>query len=152
MFAIQPLTPAQIPQLSAIENSITAYPWSVANFESCFGERYFSYGIFHQDKLQAYYVAQCVAGEAQLFNLGVALAAQRQGYAKQLLEHLISECVRRQIYEIWLEVRASNQPAIRLYQHFGFIETGIRSNYYRNQYGVEDAILMALPLDLQPKA
>lgn len=147
MSAIRLLTPVDIPQLCVIENTIAAYPWSVANFVSCFGERYFSYGIFQQDKLQAYYVAQCVAGEAQLFNLGVALSAQRQGYAKQLLAHLIAECHNRSVIELWLEVRASNLPAISLYQSYGFIETGIRTNYYRNQHGAEDAILMALPLE-----
>jgi ribosomal-protein-alanine N-acetyltransferase len=41
-----------------------------------------------------------------------------------------------------LEVRASNQPAQRLYRGFGFSQTAIRPKYYVNP--VEDAVLMEL--------
>ena len=42
-----------------------------------------------------------------------------------------------------LEVRVNNDPAIRLYRNFGFIDAAIRKNYYENG---DDAILMVLPL------
>jgi ribosomal-protein-alanine N-acetyltransferase len=47
---------------------------------------------------------------------------------------------------LFLEVRASNKVAIGLYEQAGFIESGVRKNYYPSHAGKEDAILMALGL------
>ncbi|MCR2392783.1 ribosomal-protein-alanine N-acetyltransferase, partial [Salmonella enterica] len=47
---------------------------------------------------------------------------------------------------LWLEVRASNQAAIALYEDLGFNEVTVRRNYYPSAHGREDAIVMALPL------
>jgi len=62
------------------------------------------------------------------------------------MEHLIAELEQRGILTLWLEVRASNQQAIALYQFLGFNEVSIRRNYYPTKEGREDAIIMALPL------
>jgi ribosomal-protein-alanine N-acetyltransferase len=45
---------------------------------------------------------------------------------------------------IFLEVRASNQRAIQLYQMAGFNEIGLRKNYYPTAQGKEHAVIMAL--------
>ncbi|MEX2365017.1 MAG: GNAT family N-acetyltransferase, partial [Pseudohongiellaceae bacterium] len=47
---------------------------------------------------------------------------------------------------IYLEVRPSNQAAIRLYEKTGFKEIGIRPDYYPDKFGREDALVMALTL------
>ena len=46
--------------------------------------------------------------------------------------------IERGAVTLFLEVRASNEDAIRLYEKSGFIKTGVRKNYYENK---EDAIL-----------
>jgi len=71
---------------------------------------------------------------------------QRQGLGRALLEYIISELENRGIATLWLEVRASNQAAIALYESLGFNEATIRRNYYPAKDGREDAIVMALPL------
>ncbi|MNE24719.1 ribosomal-protein-alanine N-acetyltransferase [compost metagenome] len=48
--------------------------------------------------------------------------------------------------ECFLEVRASNQPAYRLYERFGFNEIGRRRDYYPAVGGREDALVMACTL------
>jgi len=43
---------------------------------------------------------------------------------------------------MFLEVRPSNTPAIRLYQSLGFTQIGIRRGYYQAQGGREDAVVL----------
>jgi ribosomal-protein-alanine N-acetyltransferase len=53
----------------------------------------------------------------------------------------------QQMQLILLEVRVSNEAAIRLYQRYGFSEIGRRKHYYPVAPGVrEDAIVMQLLL------
>jgi ribosomal-protein-alanine N-acetyltransferase len=96
--------------------------------------------------MAAFAITQVVLDEATLFNIAVDPAWQRQGLGRQLLEHLIGELEKRDVLTLWLEVRASNQPAIALYESLGFNEATIRRNYYPTTHGREDAIIMALPL------
>ena len=71
-------------------------------------------------------------------------AFQRRGLGRQLLQHLIDELIKRDVLTLWLEVRASNLPAIALYEQLGFNQVSRRPNYYPTASGREDAILMAL--------
>ena len=68
------------------------------------------------------------------------------GWGRELLEHLTRELETRDVFTLWLEVRASNVAAIALYESLGFNEATIRRNYYPTAEGREDAIIMALPI------
>jgi ribosomal-protein-alanine N-acetyltransferase len=87
-------------------------------------------------------VASLLPPQAELESIAVALAAQRQGLARRLFAVLADELQAAQVTEVLLEVRASNQPALGLYQRLGFAETGRRPRYYHDP--VEDAVLMHL--------
>ena len=87
-----------------------------------------------------------VLDEATLFNIAVDPAFQRRGLGRELLTHLIRELETRDVFTLWLEVRASNVAAIALYESLGFNEATIRRNYYPTAEGREDAIIMALPI------
>ena len=66
-----------------------------------------------------------------------------KGLGKALMQEGTSGMVSKKCDEIYLEVRVSNESAVKLYEHLGFvIKTKIRS-YYRDG---EDAYLMALEL------
>ncbi|HBV91304.1 MAG TPA: ribosomal-protein-alanine N-acetyltransferase, partial [Pantoea sp.] len=95
-------------------------------------------------KMAAFAITQVVLDEASLFNIAVDPAFQRRGLGRQLLQHLIDELIKRDVLTLWLEVRASNQPAIALYEQLGFNQVSRRPNYYPTASGREDAILMAL--------
>ncbi len=64
----------------------------------------------------------------------------------RLLEHLMREAAGHQARECFLEVRASNQAAYRLYERYGFNEIGRRRDYYPAVGGREDALVMACTL------
>jgi ribosomal-protein-alanine N-acetyltransferase len=87
-------------------------------------------------------IGRIAADEFEILNMAVSGAHRRSGIASKLLESAldfsrITGCARS-----YLEVRASNGPAIALYARHGFTECGRRARYYRDP--VEDAVLLSL--------
>jgi ribosomal-protein-alanine N-acetyltransferase len=74
-----------------------------------------------------FYVA---ADECHLLGIAVAPSSQRQGLGRQLLAAVMKEAVDRGCKTCLLEVRASNQAAIGLYEKAGFTLAGVRKGYY----------------------
>lgn len=73
-------------------------------------------------------VRQVAADEREILNLAVDPAERRRGVARKLLENELQRAKTR-----WfLEVRASNSSAIKLYESAGFREAGRRESYYSN--------------------
>ena len=84
-----------------------------------------------------YVGSQTVLQEADMMNIAVADSHRRRGIAKMLVEELIRQL---DAYQLTLEVRASNAPAISLYEALGFQQVGLRRNYYRKPK--EDALIL----------
>ncbi|MBJ7222630.1 MULTISPECIES: ribosomal protein S18-alanine N-acetyltransferase [unclassified Brenneria] len=146
MNTISTLMPADLAQAFEIEQASHPFPWTKQTFASNQGERYFNLKLTRHGQLAAYAITQVVLDEATLFNIAVHPDHQRQGLGRRLLEHLIQEMETRGIVTLWLEVRASNQRALALYNSLGFNEVSLRRDYYPTAEGHEDAIIMALPL------
>lgn len=146
MNTISTLTSADLTTAFQIERLSHTFPWTEKTFLSNQGERYFNLKLSHGEQMVAFAITQIVLDEATLFNIAVHPEHQRRGYGRALMEHLIAEMEQRGILTLWLEVRASNQRAIALYEFLGFNEVSIRRNYYPSAEGREDAIMMALPL------
>ncbi|NIF22526.1 MULTISPECIES: ribosomal protein S18-alanine N-acetyltransferase [Pantoea] len=146
MTTLSLLTPEALPAALDIERRCHAFPWSEQTFASNQGERFINLRLDVEGQMVGYAITQVVLDEASLFNIAIDPAFQRRGYARQLLQHLIGELEKREILTLWLEVRASNQPAIALYEQLDFNQVSRRANYYPTASGREDAILMALTL------
>lgn len=146
MNPISLLTPQDLERAFAIEQRAHAYPWSEKTLVSNQGERYLNYRLDAEGKMAAFAITQVVLDEATLFNLAVDPDFQRRGLGGALLQHLISELEAREVQTLWLEVRASNRPAIALYASLDFNEVSVRRNYYPSADGKEDAIIMALTI------
>ena len=84
-----------------------------------------------------YVGSQTVLGEADMMNIAVADSHRRRGIARRLVEELIGQL---DAHMLTLEVRASNAPAIALYDSLGFAQAGLRKNYYRKPK--EDALIL----------
>ncbi|MDX8395891.1 MAG: ribosomal protein S18-alanine N-acetyltransferase [Mariprofundaceae bacterium] len=97
-----------------------------------------------------YLLTQNILDEIHIMQIAVISLFQRQGIAAQLTQQLIQE--KHGWKEMFLEVRASNKPARKLYAQLGFSETGCRKNYYTpNESGIrEDAVLMTFHQKLTP--
>lgn len=87
--------------------------------------------------LIGYFFAHILEGEAKILNLAVDIPWQHRGFGNQMIENILSGYM--QSLNIFLEVKRSNFPAIKMYIQHGFEEIGIRESYYEDG---EDAILM----------
>jgi [ribosomal protein S18]-alanine N-acetyltransferase len=76
--------------------------------------------------------------------IGVDPDHQRAGIGAAMMEVLIDDARRLGCARVDLEVRAGNDPAITLYQKFGFQQVGVRKRYY--QPSGADAVVMSLRL------
>jgi ribosomal-protein-alanine N-acetyltransferase len=73
-----------------------------------------------------------VLDQADMMNIAVHPDYRRQGIGRDLVLALSDALKEKGIRGLMLEVRASNAPAIALYEQLGFIQVGLRPNYYRN--------------------
>lgn len=80
--------------------------------------------------------------ELHIHTLAVQPEQRRRGYARILLRAVLRDARREGARSATLEVRESNEPAIRLYEQAGFVVRGRRSGYYERP--VEDALVLWL--------
>lgn len=80
----------------------------------------------------------------QLDSMAVHPGARRHGIGFALLQHLLDWAARSGARRFSLEVRASNDPALRLYERFGLRQEGRRPRYYADPE--EDALLLGRPI------
>jgi [ribosomal protein S18]-alanine N-acetyltransferase len=99
------------------------------------------YQIAEEAGTVAGYAGLMAAGhQADVVTIAVAASRQGQGIGTMLLRELLAEAARRQCTEVFLEVRADNSRAQRLYDWWGFEQIGVRRGYY--QPSGTDAIVM----------
>ena len=85
-----------------------------------------------------------VGDEGHIISVTVEPDRQRSGIGTVLMAALCRDALARSLSALTLEVRVSNEPAIGLYQRFGFAPAGIRKGYYADSVlgGREDALVM----------
>ncbi len=140
-----PMSPAHVPAVVHVEQSAYSHPWTPGNFVDSIASGYHMPVWFQDTHLLGYLVAMRGADEVHLLNITVAPGVQRRGWGSHLLESLIDWSRAREVHAIWLEVRASNHAAIALYQAHGFVQQGVRKDYYPLAlHQREDAVVMGL--------
>lgn len=124
-----------------IENASFSIPWSRNSFaEALADENNFLLVCEADGKIAGYADTWCVLDEATITNIAVSEELRGMGIGALLLKSTLDEAKKRNISAVTLEVRKSNEPAIKLYNRFGFEAVGIRPGYYEKP--VEDAIIM----------
>jgi ribosomal-protein-alanine N-acetyltransferase len=93
-----------------------------------------------EGKVVGYLIATQYVEVWHLLDLAVNEAYQRLYIATDLIERLLELSSREKHRGYTLEVRKSNRGALKMYESFGFICTGIRKGYYRDNG--EDALIM----------
>jgi ribosomal-protein-alanine N-acetyltransferase len=126
----------------AIEGVSFPTPWSRGMFIEDFPRDFSSILVAAgtEDEVLGYSVCWTIAGESHLLNIAVHPSRRGEGIGRALL----SECIRRSARSgaslIFLEVRAGNEAAQRLYRSMGFAFRGIRKGYYTDTG--EDAVIL----------
>ena len=135
------MTADHVTQVAQLEQLCFSAPWSE---NAVAGELTNSLACWlvavDGNKVCGYVGSQAVLGEADMMNIAVDPSYRRQGIARNLVEHLISALKESGNYQLTLEVRDSNEPAIGLYLSMGFRQVGRRPKYYTKP--TEDALIL----------
>ena len=143
----RPLSPADLSEVMRIEVDVYPFPWTRGNFEDALRAGYTAWGMFDDlGTMLAYAVAMLAVDEAHLLNLSVARRFQRKGYGWKMLEWIAQGSRDYGARSLLLEVRPTNEAALRLYHRYGFETIGVRTGYYPAAGGREDAVVMRVPL------
>ena len=139
---IRTMQKGDVAAVAALEAQIFSMPWSAAGFADTLPREDVIFLVaYEQDELLGYVGIYCTLDEGEITNVAVAPAARRRGIARALLTELKRQLACRNVARIVLEVRVSNEPAIRLYEQMGFSVLGVRKNFYEKP--AEDAYIMA---------
>ena len=133
-----------LPHVAAIEAQVQTYPWTQAQFADSVAQHHCQVLVDSQQQVQGFCILQPVLDEANLLLMAIAPQHHGKRLGQLLLENAVEQLGER-CRMVFLEVRASNSAAQRLYERCGFNVLDTRRNYYPVQGGGrEDAVLMAL--------
>ena len=136
-----------VAQVAELEKLCFSDPWSLRSITSELSNPLSLWVVaVTGDTVVGYVGSQSVMGEADMMNLAVVPEHRRQGIGRRLVEELVSRLAANQVKSLTLEVRASNDPAIALYDEMGFRAVGRRPGYYRNPK--EDALILRKEWDV----
>ncbi len=132
---------AHVAQIADLEKLCFSDPWSEKSIETELSCRLSLWLVaLEEDKVVGYVGSQTVIDETDMMNIAVHPDYRRRGIAEKLINALVCALREKGSHGLTLEVRASNAPAIALYEKLGFAQVGRRPNYYRNPK--EDALIL----------
>ena len=138
---IERMTADRVCAVAELEQLCFADPWSEKSIASELENKLaFWLVAVEDDQVVGYIGSQTVMDESDMMNVAVHPDHRRKGVAEMLILQLMQDLKQRENLNLSLEVRASNMPAITLYEKLGFAQAGRRPNYYRNPK--EDAIIL----------
>ncbi|MBT8763416.1 ribosomal protein S18-alanine N-acetyltransferase [Desulfohalobiaceae bacterium Ax17] len=139
------LTAKDLAELVALERLCFATPWTEKQFRLCLAQDHlYVLGLKSGGRLLAYISFFLVGEEMEILNLAVHPKKRRQGLGTKLLCTALNFFRRKNGKKVFLEVRPSNVAALNLYKRAGFIQAGLRKNYYPDNG--EDALVMVLKI------
>lgn len=138
-----------LPQLVTIEKLTQISPWNEETFERCWQSGYVGWVIEKDEQVLGFIMITLQSGECHILNLCVHPDFQRHGHGKMLLQHVLKTMNAKGTRMVFLEVRRSNSPALKLYHQLGFVQIGERQNYYPHGQEREDALVFAKDLSVE---
>ena len=129
-----------------IEERGYPFPWTRGIFVDCLRAGYPSLALEDDGDLVGYGVLSVAADEGHILNVCVDPRVQSRGLGRLLFRALVQLARDHAAHRVFLEVRPSNGPALKLYESEGFNEIGRRPRYYPAHGGREDALVMAMEL------
>lgn len=130
-----------IQQVAELERQCFSDPWSLQSIQSELTNPLSLWIVaLFGDQVVGYVGSQTVLDEADMMNLAVSSDFRRRGIGEALIRELVENLKAKGARSLTLEVRASNDSAISLYDKMGFIQVGRRPGYYRNPK--EDACIL----------
>ena len=139
---VRKMEEGDLDRIMEIEKDCFTTPWSRESFLIEITENLLArYLVVEVDGILAGYGGiWMIVGEGHITNIAVETQYRKLGLGKKLVEGLIKISIAMGIESMTLEVRETNIAAQNLYKQYGFIEEGVRPNYYQDDN--EDAIIM----------
>ncbi|MBR6451638.1 MAG: ribosomal protein S18-alanine N-acetyltransferase, partial [Lachnospiraceae bacterium] len=81
-----------------------------------------------------------ILGDGEVTNVAILAPYRGRGYGRRLMEALLQAGSELGAGAFTLEVRKSNETAIRLYESLGFVKEGVRPGFYERPR--EDALIL----------
>ena len=145
MMKIVEMQSCHVAPIAELEKLCFSDPWSENSIAYELTSRLSYWLVAEEDgEVLGYIGSQSVLGESDMMNVAVHPDHRRKGIAEALILALSEELKLRNNTCLTLEVRASNTPAITLYEKLDFQQVGRRPNYYRNPK--EDALILRTAL------
>lgn len=141
MIAVRTMRQQDVEEVAALEREIFSQPWSAAGFLDALK---LDNTVFLAAEEHGYivgYIGMYLSmEEGEITNVAVAPHERRRGIGRMLLDEIKKEADAHSVEKIVLEVRKSNDSAIRLYEQSGFKIRGVRKGFY--EFPKEDAYIM----------
>ena len=140
-YQLVPMDRSHLSQIAQLERTCFSTPWSEEMLAQELYNDNASYVVAQGEdgSVLGYAGLQVVLDEGYIDNVAVRPDCRRQGIASALLG-AFERFAQAHLAFLTLEVRASNTPAIALYEAHGFVREGVRKHYYTNPR--EDAVIM----------
>jgi len=134
--------PADTADIFEIEKLCFPDPWSKDSirYELEENEKAFYLVAEHSGKVVGYMGLWWILDEGHITNVAVRPGYRNRKIAEGIIRVMLEHTIGAGILHHTLEVRRDNQPAINLYEKFGFEVDGVRKGYY--QFDGEDALIM----------
>lgn len=145
MFCIRKMREEDIAEVAKLEQEIFPDPWSErAIRETLEQTQTMLLSALDDGRLIGYLILYYVLEDGEIARIAVDPEWRRKGVASRLLKELALICADNGVNKLLLDVRESNDSARAFYERQGFVQDGIRKNYYANP--TEHAVLMSLEL------
>lgn len=136
---------SMLDEIESLEKRCFTPPWTVKQLKTQLNPGHIFIAAIESGRVCGYVGLQYVLDEGYISNIAVLPEMRRRGIADALLFELEQRSRELSLAFATLEVRESNAAARRLYEKHGFVQVGIRKNYYAQPR--ENAVLMTLELE-----
>lgn len=138
---IAKMTADDIDDIVLLERSIFYDPWSRTSFSSSLRKDN-CLVLFKDNQIEGYALFSNIFDEGEVLRVAVSPLSRRKGYASLLMNEVFRLGISLNVEHWFLEVRADNTAAIKLYEKYGFLVMGRRKGYYPAPNGRVDAVTM----------
>ena len=143
-YVIRKMTLDDLEQVVAIDQVSFSLPWPARSFQFELTDNPASrcWVADMDGRIVGMVVAWLIVDEIHIATFATHPDFRKQGIGKNLLLHTLRLAKEDGALTSFLEVREGNQVALEMYRKFGFVESGRRDGYYKDND--ETAILMKL--------
>jgi ribosomal-protein-alanine N-acetyltransferase len=144
---IRRMKESDIDNVYSIETSVHIAPWSRDILRDCvlvgYDCRVLEINNGDSPILGGYIISRISNNSCHILNVCIAKPLQSKGLGRKLLQTVLYSLSKfSDATSVVLEVRPSNLSALHLYQSMGFEQAETKKDYYKDEHGVEDAILL----------